>query len=309
MKTFIIRNLIVSAVAMTFAAPELLSAATASPSAASPSPSTPLAQRMEQLDKQLDSVFADTFRDFGDSFSNSAFASSVDLRDQKDKYVVRVYVPGSDTSKVSAKVEGDTLHITASGDQSTKNSSQSERYEQVVGLPGPVQADKMHIERKENLMVVSLPKAKEAATAARTKTNPPGNNLAGIDDALIQQMARMRGRMDQLLADSFPEDEDNLTNNSAAMDFGSAVHVDDQKSDYVVHFNLPDKDLKDVNVQLENGQLRLTASDTENKQNGSASSEQSGAYEQLMTLPGPVQSKGMKVERENGTIIVTVPKA
>jgi hypothetical protein len=29
----------------------------------------------------------------------------------------------------------------------------------------------------------------------------------------------------------------------------------------------------------------------------------------LLTLPGPVQQKGMKVERKDGTIIVTLPKA
>ena len=104
---------------------------------------------MEQLDNQLDSVFADTFRDFGDTFNNSAFASSVDLRDQKDKYVVRVYVPGSDTFNISAKVEGDTLRITATGDRSTKNSTQSERYEQVVALPGSVQEQRNESRARE----------------------------------------------------------------------------------------------------------------------------------------------------------------
>ena len=49
---------------------------------------------------------------------------------------------------------------------------------------------------------------------------------------------------------------------SNSLQLGSAVHVDDQKNQYVVHFNLPDKDLKNVNVKLENGQLRLTASET-----------------------------------------------
>jgi HSP20 family molecular chaperone IbpA len=36
---------------------------------------------------------------------------------------------------------------------------------------------------------------------------------------------------------------------------------------------------------------------------------QSGSYEQLLTLPGPVKKNGMKVERQNGTIVVTLPKA
>jgi hypothetical protein len=82
----------------------------------SPSPSSsPLAgfeERMQQLDEQLNSIFAGTFRDFGNWFGDPSLASSVDLREQKDKYVVRVYVPGNDTSKVNARVENGMLHVT-----------------------------------------------------------------------------------------------------------------------------------------------------------------------------------------------------
>ena len=117
----ITRYLVVSAAVMTFTTPPLFAAASpvsivSLADAARGTDLSPLStQRMRQLDDQLDSVFADTFRDFGDPFRDSAFASSIDLREQKDKYVVRVYVPDSDTSKVSAKVEGNTLHVTADG--------------------------------------------------------------------------------------------------------------------------------------------------------------------------------------------------
>ncbi len=37
------------------------------------------------------------------------------------------------------------------------------------------------------------------------------------------------------------------------------------------------------------------------------SGTESGQYEQLVTLPGPVKEKGMKVVRKNGTIVVTLP--
>lgn len=268
---------------------------------------------MQQLDNQLDSVFADTFRGFGNTFSNSAFASSIDLRDQKDKYVVRVFVPNADTSKVNAKVEGDTLHVTASGEEKTKNSSQSARYEQMITLPGPVQSDKMKIERKQNLVVIDLPKAKGVQASSSPNASPGadalGNNYAGIDQNIIRQMARMQQRMNQMFVHAFPDDESGLTNDFDSGEFGSAVHVDDLKDKYVVHFNLPDKNLQDVNVKLENGQLRVTASETEKQQSKNASVFRSGDYDQVMTLPGPVQKKGMKVERQNGTIVVTLPKA
>lgn len=317
MKTKLIRNLFVSAVAMTFATPVLLAAATPSPGAAATaaaSPAPPLTQRMQQLDEQLDSAFADTFRGFGQLFSNSAFAQSIDLRDQKDKYIVRIYVPDADTSKVEAKVEGNTLYVTASGEENSKSSNASSRYEQMISLPGPVQSDKMQIERKPNLVVVSLPKAPGAVAnaSAATSSNASAfpNNPAAFDQNIIRQMAQMQQRMNQMFANAFPDDEESgLTNDWDDMEFGSAVHLDDLKDRYVVYFNLPDKDLQNVQVKLENGQLRLTASEANQEKSKGATETEAGNYEQLFTLPGPVKEKGMKVERGNGTILVTVPKA
>lgn len=323
MKIKVIRSLIVFAAALAVAAPVSLSAATSSPTpSASPSPafsqgslgaaSANFDQKMDQLDNQLDSVFANTFRGFGNWFGPNDLGSSIDLRDQKNKYVVRVYVPGTDTSKVNARVENNTLHVTAEGEKNSKNASESERYEQIISLPGPVDASKMKIERKQNLVVINLPKAAGTTAAASPSANPnatpTANSVAAFDQSIVNQMARMQGRMDQIFADAFPN-ENGLTNGFTSVQLGSAVHVDNQKNKYVVRFYLPDKDLKNVNVKLENNRLRLTASENENEKAKGSESMESGNYEQLMSLPGPVQQKGMKVERQNGTIIVTLPKA
>lgn len=77
----------------------------------------------------------------------------------------------------------------------------------------------------------------------------------------------------------------------------------------MVHFNLPDKDLQDVQVKLENGVLRLTAAESNEQKSQNATEQETGSYEQLFTLPGPVKEKQIKVERSNGTIVVTLPKA
>ena len=61
--------------------------------------------RMHQLQSQLDNVFAQTFRDFGSDFGQSGFGASVDLREQKDRYVARVYLPSGDTSKVNVAIK------------------------------------------------------------------------------------------------------------------------------------------------------------------------------------------------------------
>ncbi|MGH8093827.1 MAG: Hsp20/alpha crystallin family protein [Chthoniobacterales bacterium] len=277
--------------------------ASAQPSA-SASPTLDFDQRMQGLEDQLDSVFSNTFHNFGEWFAGSNLASSIDLREQKDRYVARVYVPDSGTSKVKVRVENNMLHVTAEAAQKKNGSSQNERYEQIISLPGPVESDKMQVNRKRNLVVITLPKA--GHTIAAVSPSAPLTSSDQLDQAIVDRMARMLGQMDQIFRDAFPND---LTNGLNTLQLGSAVHVDNQKDKYVVHFYLPDKDLRNVDVKLKNGELRLTASETEHSQKHGMSSRQSGDYEQLITLPGPVKEKGMKVARENGTIVVTLPKA
>ena len=267
---------------------------------------------MQQLDEQLNTIFAGTFRDFGNWFGDPSLASSIDLREQKDKYVVRVYVPGNDTSKVNARVENGMLHVTATGQQSNNGMSKSERYEQMISLPGPVQSNEMKIERKENLVVITLPKSANAtASNSPAASASPGAGAMpgfGFDQAIVNRMARMQGRMEQLFRDAFPED---LTSGLNTLRLGSAFHIDDQKDKYVVHFYRPDEELKNVDVKLENGQLCLTASQkqsSDDEKSGTSRTE-IGRYEEAVTLPGPVKAKGMKVERKDGTIVVTLPKA
>jgi HSP20 family molecular chaperone IbpA len=61
-----------------------------------------------------------------------------------------------------------TLTIEAKEQETTKkedkgsplHSSRQAAYSQILTLPGPVQSDKMNVEKKENMLVVTLPKAK-----------------------------------------------------------------------------------------------------------------------------------------------------
>ena len=266
---------------------------------------------MRQLDSQLDSIFTNTFRNFGGWFDQSKLSASVDLRDQKDKYVARIYLPnGEDTSKVNARVEDGVLHITAEGEQAKNGAASTERFEQILSLPGPVQADKMHVDRKQNLVVVTVPKAPGAETAKATSKPIPFANTSPVvtnwDQSIVNEMARMQGRMDQIWEDAFPND---LMNGASPVNVGSAVNVDDQKDKYVVRFYLPDRNLENVNVKLDKGQLRLSAKEQNEKKSADATSQSYAQYQQMITLPGPVKDQGMKVDRKGSTIVVTVPKA
>ena len=61
--------------------------------------------------------------------------------------------------RVNVTVENNLLHVTAEAAQKENGAGQSERYEQIISLPGPVESDKMQIDRKKNLVVITLPKA------------------------------------------------------------------------------------------------------------------------------------------------------
>jgi HSP20 family molecular chaperone IbpA len=91
------------------------------------------------------------------------------------------------------------------------------------------------------------------------------------------------------------------------------VNLDDRKDKYVVHFYLPDRNVSDVSVNYKDGQLDLTANQQQNtsKQtaNGTMQSSASSRYEEMITLPGPVKDKDMTVNRQAGSVTVTLPKA
>ena len=88
------------------------------------------------------------------------------------------------------------------------------------------------------------------------------------------------------------------------------MNIEDQSDKYVVHFYLPDKNLSDVNVKFENNQLHLTAQEQKKSDAAAGDMESSVTrYETMTTLPGPVRDADMKMERKEGSVVVTLPKA
>ncbi len=265
-------------------------------------------------------MFAQTFRDFGTSFGQTGFASSVDLREQKDGYVARIYLPSGDTSKVNAKIENGNLDITMNGTQVKNRTSQTENYEQIITLPQPVKGDQMQIQRKPNMVVITIPKSNGNAVAQNSPTESaspnamasasPASAVAEWDQRLIEDMRQMETRMDQLVHNAFPND---MFGGSNALRVGSSVNIDNEKDKYVVHFALPQQDIANVKVNLENGELHLSAQEQKNTSNNGASGTgqtvERDRFEEMIALPGPVKEDQMKVSRQASSVVVTLPKA
>jgi HSP20 family molecular chaperone IbpA len=262
--------------------------------------------RMRNLQSDMDKIFAQTFHDFGSSFGQSGFASSVDLREQNDKYVARIYLPNGDTSKVNATIKDGNLDINMNG-----GAGKNQNFEQVITLPEPVRADQMHIDRKPNMVVITVPKQDPTGVAQNSANSGSSPGLASDwDQRMIDGMREMEHRMNSLFESGFPNDVFNGTN---ALQLGSAVNVEDQKDKYVVHFALPTNDVSNVNVNFKDGELRLTAREQKespkNSSQAAPTTIERGQYEEMITLPGPVKEDEMQVNRQANAVIVTLPKA
>jgi HSP20 family molecular chaperone IbpA len=261
---------------------------------------------MRDLQSDMDKIFAQTFHDFGSSFGQSGFASSVDLREQNDKYVARIYLPNGDTSKLNATIKDGHLDINMNG-----GAARNENFEQVITLPQPVRADQMHIDRKPNMVVITVPKQNPTGVAQSSPSPGSSPGLASDwDQRMIDGMRQMEHRMNSLFESGFPN---NVFNGTNVLQLGSAVNVEDQKDKYVVHFTLPTQDVSNVNVNFEDGELRLTAreqKETPKKPSqGAPTTVERGQYEEMITLPGPVKEDQMQVNRQANAVIVTLPKA
>ncbi|MFZ3377691.1 MAG: Hsp20/alpha crystallin family protein, partial [Chthoniobacterales bacterium] len=164
-------------------------------------------------------------------------------------------------------------------------------------------------------VVISVPKSTPSTVATTSAQSPAptvaaspalGGALSGWDQRMIDDMRQMEGRMNTMFENAFPND---LLNGSTVLELGSTVNVDDQKDKYVVHFALPNRDVSNVNVNFENGELHLSAQEQKTNSTNSQQRIERGRYEEMVTLPGPVKESEMKVNRQANAVVVTLPKA
>ena len=270
--------------------------------------------KMEQWQDKMSEKFRDTWKGLrGDDKGKSVATASVDLREDKDGYTVRLNLPDRDLEKVEIKLDGDTLQIVApAGDKAG-------RYEQAVVLAGVDSGAVPKSERrqKDSMIVVTVPKG--AATAdekpSLTLPDPALLPFSDWDRDIFARMEKMRREMDRTFEEAFRGFRD-APEHKGFFDeprFGSSLDIKEEGHNYVVRVYLPDRGMENINVTLEDRALRIEAKNEETTKKedkaGALHSTRKAAYSQLVTLPGPVQSEKMKVEKKEGMIVVTVPKA
>lgn len=272
---------------------------------------------LEQVERWQDSMsdkFRDTWRKLrSDSGGKpSVQSASVDLREQDKSYTLRLNLPGRDLDKVEIKLHGETLRIIAPAGKAGS-------YEQTVVLAGVQPGAEPRIERKKEDDLILVTVAKNPAE----KLAPPSPGITGVplfplsewESDVVKRMENMSLEMDRIFEDSFsefrltPEHKGGYDRRS----FGSFVDLSEDDSGYVVTAYLPERDVKNVNVSVDVQTLKIEAkAETvagQDKDQRSAAAVRKAHYSQFLTLPGPVEADRMKIERKEGVLTVTLPKA
>jgi len=265
-------------------------------------------QQWQKLESDLDHLFRDAVAKLHPATKEKSFSSTVDVRETPEAYVARISVPKDDESKVNVKYARGALQINT-------NDKAAGGFDESIIIPGAVNAGQMKTEHKDGILVVTLPKAAKSATAAAVPApaTSTGETLESLNQKMVRELQRMEDRMDQLTQDTF-RDISHPAPIAEPPLLGSSVNLDNEKDKYVVHFCLPDRDLSTVKVKItDNNQLRITTSEESKEQaktkTGTNSQFSEGEYMQVITLPGPVHASDMKIDRKDGVVTVTLPKA
>ena len=269
-------------------------------------------EKMKQWQEKMSDKFRDAWKGWTGKKDQSVDAASVDLREQKDAYTLRLNLPKRDLSKVTVSLEGESLRIVAPPEGKVG------RYEQVITLAKVSPSAKPQIERKpnDNLLVVTVPKSNSLAESKAAPAKSEGTHLGPLDDwdrDVFTRMEKMRREMDKIFADSLSGLDVGSDHNGLfdVPSFGSSVDLQDEGTNYVIRAYLPERNMSNINVTVEGDVLKVEA-----KAEGSQEKNEKGAvavhkaqYAQMITLPGPVQSDKMKVEPKEGMVVITLPKA
>jgi HSP20 family molecular chaperone IbpA len=156
-----------------------IAALTAMP--ASANAATPAADRSEEwnpldqmrkMQAEIDQVFQRSFDDLSLNpklkifQKEPGYSLSMDVRDLKDRYQVRAFLPDTKASDVKVNLNGNQLKVDVTNKVAEKEiakNSQSDteewgHYEEVVQLAGPLKQGQMQIQRQPHELLITVPK-------------------------------------------------------------------------------------------------------------------------------------------------------
>lgn len=128
--------------------------------------------------REMERAFEDFFRDFRElatlnpaSLLQGVNVPSIDMYEEKDKFVVKAEVPGVDKDEIHISVVDHTLQLRGETKKEEAKEDRDYHYsERVYGaffreipLPSAVNTDQIRATFKNGVLTIEMPKSKEAA--------------------------------------------------------------------------------------------------------------------------------------------------
>ncbi len=136
---------------------------------------------MQRMQRDINSLFRNSlFKgerhfDMGGMFPRgSFFEPDVDVQEKKDKYIVKIDVPGMEKDKIKINIEDNYMSIEGERAYETKQQSKDDSYfraersfgsfSRTIPLPGEVNKEGITADYQKGVLTVVLPKLKEGYT-------------------------------------------------------------------------------------------------------------------------------------------------
>jgi len=130
-------------------------------------------REMRDLQAEMDKMFQRSISRFQlspsmDPFKNdTGYSLSLDVRELKDRYEVRAFLPDAKATDAKVKLEGNRLQVEVTNrpiasQQNTNSMVQTDEwgnYTQVVELAGKLNSSQMKVENKNHELLITIPKA------------------------------------------------------------------------------------------------------------------------------------------------------
>ncbi|MBV9008030.1 MAG: Hsp20/alpha crystallin family protein [Verrucomicrobia bacterium] len=163
----------------------------------------------------------------------------------------------------------------------------------------------------------STPTPSATSSASATVSTSPDPNASPSPGAWdpFAEMQRMQSEMNNFFSRAMSEfgTNQNFLSMRNEPGFSSTLDVRDKGDHYEVHAFLPGSESNNVKVTAEsNNRLRIRATQSKQEKNTSAARQsmvsEFGEYEQDVTLPGPANTRQMKIEHHDHEVVVSIPK-
>jgi HSP20 family protein len=131
-------------------------------------------QQLSRLRNEIDRFFGAPLEGLLTPSSTSLYegwAPSVDLYEDKDKYIVRAELPGMRKEDIEVTASGDTLTISGEKKHEEESNDGREtyraerffgRFQRTITLPTAMDTSKIRAQYKDGVLTLTLPRAEEA---------------------------------------------------------------------------------------------------------------------------------------------------